>query len=180
MTIDLTNAELATVQGLVELWQYGRTNVMLTTYLSYWLPKQEGQCGVRVAKYLASVHSKLTSEGQAAYPFESDEAFKEDLINNLESIISKEQVNAQAEFDAIGRKMAQVTSREALVQLGRKRASLAIALDMPISYENHCWQCKGHISSAIRARCPSCGRYICTCGACQPHCSGYTSSSSQC
>jgi hypothetical protein len=35
------------------------------------------------------------------------------------------------------------------------------------SYENHCWNCKQPISSAINIKCPSCGGYKCRyCGSC--------------
>ena len=38
-------------------------------------------------------------------------------------------------------------------------------------YENHCWLCRGHISSETHERCEECGWYICACGACSDDCS---------
>lgn len=74
---------------------------------------------------------------------------------------------ARADFDALGKEMAQATTRAELVTLGRKRAYLAPHTGVSYVYENHCWRCKEHISSAIHAQCPSCRFYICSsCGAC--------------
>lgn len=74
---------------------------------------------------------------------------------------------ARADFDALGKEMAKATTRAELVELGRKRADLAPHTGISYVYENHCWNCKGHISSAIHAQCPVCKLYICSsCGSC--------------
>jgi hypothetical protein len=59
------------------------------------------------------------------------------------------------------------TTRAEPVELGRQRADLAPHTGVSQVYERHCWNCKGHISSAICARCSVCGFYICSsCGSC--------------
>ena len=74
---------------------------------------------------------------------------------------------ARADFDALGKEMANATTRVELVELGRKRTELAPYTGVSYVYENHCWNCKAHISSAIHAQCPDCTFYICgSCGAC--------------
>jgi len=79
--------------------------------------------------------------------------------------LSKERV--RAEFDALGKEMAKATTRTELVELGRRRADMASHTGVSYVYENHCWNCRGPISSAIHARCPVCRFYICSsCGAC--------------
>ena len=76
------------------------------------------------------------------------------------------QAKARVDFDALGKEMENVTHRGDLVELGRKRASLALHTGVSYGYENHCWSCKEHISSAIHAQCSVCKGYICSCGAC--------------
>lgn len=73
---------------------------------------------------------------------------------------------ARANFDALGKEMEKATTREELVELGRKRAALAQFTGRHFVYKNHCWQCGGPISSEVHAWCPSCTFYICTCGTC--------------
>ena len=41
----------------------------------------------------------------------------------------------------------------------------------PESAERHCWACKGPIDDDDADRCPTCGWFICSCGACGPECS---------
>jgi hypothetical protein len=78
---------------------------------------------------------------------------------------------ARADFDVLGELMAETTDREELVTLGRKRADLAPYTGNSYVYKNHCWYDRHPISSAIHARCPYCGWYICsTCGSCSPTC----------
>jgi hypothetical protein len=68
---------------------------------------------------------------------------------------------ARADFDALGKEMAQATNRVEPVELGRKRAK----------YENVCWYCLDSISSTIQTRCSVCGWYICSnCGSCKRDC----------
>ncbi|HEX6818517.1 MAG TPA: hypothetical protein VF120_09100 [Ktedonobacterales bacterium] len=74
---------------------------------------------------------------------------------------------AQREFDSIGAEMDTSTTRERLVELGRRRAELAPLTGRHYTYENHCWACGGGISSSIHARCSTCEWYICGCGACE-------------
>jgi len=77
------------------------------------------------------------------------------------------QRKARADFDALGEEMAKATTRAKLVELGRKRAVLAPHTGVSYNYENHCWNCTAHISSAIHAQCPDCKFYICgSCGSC--------------
>lgn len=46
-------------------------------------------------------------------------------------------------------------------------AELAPHTGVSHAYENHCWNCKAYISSAICTRCSVCGVYICSsCGSC--------------
>jgi len=80
---------------------------------------------------------------------------------------------ARADFDALGKEMAKATSRAELVKLGRKRADLAQYIGVSSGdYESHCWRsCPSRISSAVHARCPACGWYICNnCSSCSPDC----------
>jgi len=88
---------------------------------------------------------------------------------------------APALFAALGWQMASTTARETLVQLTRERVDLMKAYPelfpfprVPAKYQNQCWQCRLFITSNVHARCPVCHWYICTCGACMPHCSGHT------
>src|SRR5207253_5994474 len=74
---------------------------------------------------------------------------------------------ARANFDALGKEMANATTRAERVELGRNRAALAPYTGVSYVYENHCWNCKQPISSAINAQCLGCGFYICSsCGSC--------------
>ncbi len=74
---------------------------------------------------------------------------------------------ARADFDALGKEMVKATTRAELVELGRKRADLAAYTGVSYVYENHCWNCKKQISSAIDAQCSDCRFYICSsCGSC--------------
>ena len=78
---------------------------------------------------------------------------------------------ARADFDALGREIANTTVREELVELGRKRAYLAQYTGDSYVYENVCWCCHSDISSAIHARCSVCGWYMCSIrGSCSPGC----------
>jgi len=53
------------------------------------------------------------------------------------------------------------------VDLGWEQADLAPHTSVSHFYERHCWNCKGHISSAICARCSVCGFFICSsCSSC--------------
>jgi len=80
---------------------------------------------------------------------------------------SERRAKASDDFNALGKEMAKATTRAELVELGRKRADLAPHTGISYVYENHCWQCKTHISSAIHAQCPNCSFYICSsCGSC--------------
>jgi hypothetical protein len=74
---------------------------------------------------------------------------------------------ARAEFEALGKVMAKVTTRAELVELGRKRTKLALYTGISYVYTNHCWNCQSDISSEINARCPACRFYICSsCASC--------------
>jgi hypothetical protein len=84
---------------------------------------------------------------------------------------AERQVQARADFDALGEEMAKTTTREELVELGRKREDLAPYTGNSYVYENVCWCCGGRISSAIHARCPVCRWFICSKrGSCSPVC----------
>jgi phage/plasmid-associated DNA primase len=37
--------------------------------------------------------------------------------------------------------------------------------------DRHCWSCRGAIDDDDADRCPTCGWFICSCGACDPECS---------
>src|ERR1051326_8700277 len=92
--------------------------------------------------------------------------FRQFLVDEYRREHEENERRARADFYALGKEMANATTRAELVELGRRRAELAPYTGVSYVYTNHCWKCKGPISSAIHARCSSCGWYICTCGAC--------------
>ncbi len=95
----------------------------------------------------------------------------------IERIKAEKEMRVRAEFDAIGKEMAKTTDRKERLELGRRREVLAPFTGRTFVYQNHCWQCRGRISSAIHAECPNCTYYICSsCGNClcgYPGYSGY-------
>lgn len=77
------------------------------------------------------------------------------------------QAKASINFDTLGQRLEQATTREARVELGRQRAALAPYTGRSYVYTSHCWNCKEPISSEVQAQCLGCEYCICSsCGAC--------------
>jgi len=111
--------------------------------------------------------AKAFDEAQAKADAERLAKIKAEIERQAQLKAENERL-ARAKFDALGAEMAKATTRAELAELGRKRAYLAQYIVVsPGKYEKHCWNCKSHVSSAIHARCPVCGWYICSsCDAC--------------
>jgi len=124
------------------------------------------------AKRLAQAQAEAEAERQAQAKAEAERRVAEAKRRAEEAkrqARAREEYErkARAEFDDLGKEMAKATTRAELVELGRKRADLAPHTGASYVYENYCWNCAAHISSAIHAQCPVCEFYICgSCGSC--------------
>ncbi len=60
------------------------------------------------------------------------------------------QASASANFDALEEETEKASTREELVELGRKRAALALYIGVSYMSTSQCWNCEGPISSDIK------------------------------
>jgi len=137
------------------------------------------KCSIGI-DFFRQVYHDLCSDRRIKYVGFSETEFKQFLeIEYNQPFVEHQaqaranQEQARADFDALGKEMAKATSRAELVKLGRKRADLAQYIGVSSGdYESHCWRsCPSRISSAVHARCPACGWYICNnCSSCSPDC----------
>lgn len=114
----------------------------------------------------------LEAEYRRLYqPYAERQAKQRAEIERQAQIKAENERRARADFDALGQLLAKSTDRKESIEIARKREDLAPHTGRTFSYENHCWNCKSHISSAIHARCKDCRWYICSsCGSCSPDC----------
>ena len=156
------------IDELVELWQTCyEPRDLLTHIAGTWKPG-----GGRDTMFFAQMRQDLLTDKRSKYATFSASDFKqflEDEYHRLNKGEEREEheKRAKADFDALGKEMANAATRAERVELGRKRAALAPYTGVSYVYENHCWNCKKQISSAINAQCSGCGFYICSsCGSC--------------
>jgi hypothetical protein len=178
--------EQRVIDELVGLWQTRYEPRDLLAHIRVtWKPGAG-----RVTWFFAQVRQDLLNDKHSNYDASSISQFKHfleteyrrlDQLNTVRQAQAKTDAEAQAkakeqeeherrakaDFDALGKEMAKATTRAELVELGRKREDLAPHTGDSYVYENHCYNCKRHISSAIHARCSVCGWYICSsCDSC--------------
>ena len=123
-------------------------------------------CSDRRSEYTASSASEFQRFLEAEYR-QPTRAYADRRAQAKAEEREEYEKRARANFVALGKEMVKATTRAELIELGRKRADLAPHTGISYVYENHCWNCKTHISSAIHARCPKCKLYICgSCGSC--------------
>lgn len=175
------------IDELVEYWQTGKAPV----YLYGHIRDTSKPGGRQICLFFLKVYKDLYTGKRSQYAALSASEFKQFLEDEYHPLNKQREEwerlaraireenerkaraeheenerKARADFDALGKEMAKATTRKELIELGRKRVALAPYTGTSYVYENHCFRCKRHISSAIHARCPSCGWYICSCGAC--------------
>jgi hypothetical protein len=181
--------EQRVIDGLVGLWQTHYEPRNLITHLD----RLSGSWGSGIgASFFRQVYEDLRTNKRGKYTASSASEFKRFLEAEYRQLAKphterqaqaiaeyrewyerrakahEEYVRmARAEFDALGKQMAKATSRAELIELGRKRADLALHTCDSYDYENVCWCCGGRISSGIHAQCKFCKYFICgSCGSC--------------
>lgn len=171
--------ERRVIGELVEFWQNHRAPRDLVMHINRLFDTWGSGIG---ASFFQQVYEDLRDGKRSEYPAFSVSQFKcfleaeysqpdQTHAERLARLKVKEREEhermARTDFDALGEQIAKATTRAELVTLGRKRASLAPQTGISYTYENHCWSCGKHISSAIHAQCPDCKFYICgSCSAC--------------
>ncbi len=85
----------------------------------------------------------------------------------IRQMLCERQASASANFDALEEETEKASTREELVEPGRKRAALAPYIGVSYVSTSQCWNCEEPISSDIQVQCPGCRFYICSsCGSC--------------
>jgi len=176
--------ELRVINALVVYWRLCRKSSPDLVRPSSILLELIDRCSMGIS-FFRQVYHDLCSGSRSKYADLSESEFKLFLVaeylqpvqifveyqaqTTLEERKEYER-RARADFDALGKEMAEAATRAELVELGRRRADLAPHTGVSYVYENHCWNCKKQISSAIDAQCSVCRFYICSsCGSCFCH-----------